>query len=60
MFGKWCEMIGAQDKDDADITTQQFMDFYADVSMAVFDDDQFIALVSDSWKINEAGHLKVN
>ena len=36
------------------------MDFYADVSMAVFDDQQFVNLVSDSWKINEVGSLKVN
>ena len=27
--------------------------------MAVFDDEQFIKLVSDSWKIQEAAHLKV-
>lgn len=36
------------------------MDFYADVSMAVFDDAQFITLVSDSWKIQEASHKQVN
>lgn len=36
------------------------MDFYADVSMAVFDDQQFINLVSDSWKVKEAQHLKVS
>ena len=59
VFAKWCEMIGVEDKDDCAITCQQFMDFYADVSMAVFDDGQFITLVSDSWKIQEATHLKV-
>jgi Ca2+-binding EF-hand superfamily protein len=36
------------------------MDFYADVSMAIFDDQQFINLVSDSWKIKEADYLKVS
>ena len=60
VFPKWCEMIGVEEKDDAEITCQQFMDFYADVSMAVFDDAQFISLVSDSWKIQEAAHLKVD
>lgn len=60
VFPKWCEMIGVEEKDDAEITCQQFMDFYADVSMAVFDDNQFITLVSDSWKIQEAAHLQVN
>lgn len=59
VFPKWCEMIGVEDKDDASISCQQFMDFYADVSMAVFDDGQFINLVSDSWKVSEAAHLKV-
>ena len=53
-------MIGVEEKDDAEITSQQFLDFYADVSMAIFDDSQFIALVSDSWKIEEAAHLKVS
>ena len=60
VFGKWCEMIGVEDKDDACVTCQQFMDFYSDVSMAVFDDVQFINLVSDSWKISEAKHLGVS
>ena len=36
------------------------MDFYADVSLAVFDDQQFVNLVSDSWKIKEAGHAAIN
>lgn len=60
VFDKWCEMLGVENKDDATITCKQFMDFYADVSMAVFDDGQFINLVSDSWKIQEATHLKVS
>ena len=53
-------MIGISDTEGASITCQQFMDFYADVSMAVFDDAQFITLVSDSWKIQEAAHKQVN
>lgn len=53
-------MIGVACEDDATISCKQFMDFYADVSLAVFDDQQFINLVSDSWKIQEAAHLKVN
>lgn len=38
-FNKWCEYFGVDAKNEShEITGQQFLDFYADISMAVFDD----------------------
>lgn len=60
-FDKWCQWFGVDAAADTqEITCQQFLDFYGDVSMAVFDDQQFINLVQDSWKVAEPSHLKVS
>ena len=52
--------MGVPEDDEHDITCDQFMDLYADVSMAVFEEAAFVKLVSDSWKIEEPIQLKVN
>ena len=36
------------------------MDFYADVSMAIFEDAAFLKLIGDSWKVDEPTHLGVH
>ena len=52
--------MGIPEDDNYDVTCEQFMDFYADVSMAVFDDAAFLKLISDSWKVEEPAHLGVH
>ena len=38
---------------------EQFSDFYADISLAVFEDAKYIKLVEDSWRIEEPSFKQV-
>jgi len=52
--------VGAPADDEGyEITWDTFCEFYADVSMTVFDDKQFISMVENSWCIAEAAHIGV-
>lgn len=46
--------------DDQVITWDDFNNFYADISMKVFTEAEFLKLVSDTWGIKEEDHLSVN
>lgn len=48
-FEKWCDAIGCSSSDETSVSWEQFRDFYADISMTIFNDREFISLVSDSW-----------
>ena len=52
------EMPGADEA--ASVSREQFCEFYADISMTVYDDAQFIKLVEDTWTVKEKSHLQVN
>lgn len=59
-FDKWCECLGAPADDEGHVISwDDFNTFYADVSMTVFDDKKFIALVENSWSVAEAAHIGV-
>jgi Ca2+-binding EF-hand superfamily protein len=51
-FEKWCEAIEVANNDDEIITAQQFCDFYADIGMTMFNDNEFLKFVSDSWNLS--------
>jgi len=49
-FDKFCELMGVPGGDEAAaITWEAFAEFYADISMASFDDKAFIKLVENTW-----------
>ena len=50
-FEKWCEAIEVKNVDDEIVTLKQFSDFYADISMTMFKDNEFLKFVSDSWTV---------
>jgi hypothetical protein len=52
--------MGLPEDDNCDVSCEQFMDFYADVSMAIFEDAAFLKLIGDSWKVDEPTHLGVH
>ena len=60
VFSKWCEVMGVPEDDNCEVTSEQFCDFYADVSMTVFEDAAFLKLIGDSWKVEEPTHLAVH
>ena len=51
-FEKWCQAIGVKNADDEIVTMKQFADFYADISMTMFKDTEFLKFVSDSWTVS--------
>lgn len=57
MFADGIELSSA---DDTVITMDQWRDFYADVSMKVFEEADFIKMVEDSWGLKEAAYIGVN
>ena len=60
-FEQWLsamEIPGATD--DHVVAWQQFSDFYADISMTVYNDEQFIKLLEDTWTVQEKQHLQVH
>ena len=59
-FDKWCEAMEVPLADGEIISWEQFCDFYADISLAVFDDARFIKLVEDSWKVAEPSYKQVS
>lgn len=59
-FDKWCAAIEVASADGEIVSWEQFCDFYADISLVVFDDVRFIKLVEDSWKVVEALHKQVS
>jgi len=59
-FEKWCEAIEVSCVDDEIVTWSQFSDFYADISMTIFDDAKFVHLVADSWSTGDSSHHLVN
>ena len=58
-FDKWCQAIEVPEAEGEIVTMEQFSDFYADISMAVFEDVRFIKLVEDSWRIVEPSFKQV-
>jgi Ca2+-binding EF-hand superfamily protein len=46
--------------EDEIVTMEQFSDFYADISLAIFEDVSYIKLVEDSWRIAEASFKQVS
>ena len=40
-----------QNSDDEIITWETFRDFYADISMTIFNDHQFVKLLADTWSL---------
>ena len=51
-FPRWCEAIEVKNVDDEIVTMKQFGDFYADISMTMFKDSEFLKFVSDSWTVS--------
>ena len=39
-------------KDDEIVSIEQFNDFYADISMTIYQDEEFVRLVSESWNVD--------
>ena len=59
-FDKFCELMEVPAADDAcPLTWEMFADFYADISMATFDDAIFVKLVEDTWQIAEPADATV-
>lgn len=52
-FPQWCSAIEVPEQDSEVVTFDTFCQFYADISMAIFDDARFIKLVEDSWRVAE-------
>ena len=42
------------------VTWDKFCDFYAEISMTIFKDEEFIGLVSSSWNAEEQSHMQVS
>ena len=59
-FPQWCHALEVPEVDSEVVTWQQFCDFYADISLAVFEDARFIKLVEDSWRVAEDPCRQVN
>ena len=59
-FASFCTAIGVEEKDEASFTKQAFMDVQADLSMTVFDDEQYIGLVHSAWDVSEPAYKAVN
>ena len=59
-FDKWCAAIEVACADAEIISWEQFCDFYADISLVIFDDARFIKLVEDSWKVCEEAFKQVS
>lgn len=59
-FDRWCQAIEIPCVDDEIVQWEQFCEFYADISMAVFEDSKFIKLVEDSWRIAEPAFKTVS
>ena len=59
-FDKWCAAIEVAHADGEIITWEQFCDFYADISLVIFDDNRFIKLVEDSWRVAEQPFKQVS
>mgnify|MGYP000099395261 CR=1 FL=1 len=59
-FDKWCQAIEVPEVEDEIVTMEQFSDFYADISLAIFEDASYIKLVEDSWRIAEASFKQVS
>lgn len=55
-FDKWCQAIEVGDADDAQISWNSFRDFYADISMTIFDDKQFVKFVSETWALETSSY----
>ena len=59
-FDKFCELMGVPCGDDAAVITwDAFSEFYADISMASFDDKAFIKLVENTWQVAEPAEASV-
>jgi len=59
-FDKFCELMGVPAGDEgAAITWEAFQEFYADISMASFDDKAFIRLVENTWMVMEPAEASV-
>lgn len=59
-FPQWCQAIEVPEADGEIVTWEQFCEFYADISMAVFEESRFIKLVEDSWRVAEPAHKRVS
>ena len=58
-FDKWCQAIEVPENDIEVVTWDMFSDFYADISMAMFDDQKFVELVAASWTVTDAEKFNV-
>ena len=59
-FEKWCDAMECSAADGTVVSWQKFSDFYADISMVMIDDKKLIALVSDTWGLQELGTYMVD
>ena len=58
-FEKWCQAIEVGETDDEVVTWDKFCEFYADISMTIFKDEEFIGLVSSTWSVDEQSYMQV-
>jgi len=59
-FDKWCEAIGCKCVDGEIVSWTQFCNFYEDISMTIFNDKEFVSLVSDSWTVADASRFFIH
>ena len=59
-FDKWCEYFGCANDDAVTISECDFKDFYADVSICIFDDKAFLDIVEKTWGCKEEPHICVH
>ena len=52
-FAQWCQAMEVAESEGEIVTWEQFSEFYADISMTIFEDGRFIKLVEDSWRVVE-------
>lgn len=59
-FDKFCECMEVPAGEEGfEITCKMWGDFYSDVSMATFNDNQFIQLVENTWGVGEPADATV-
>ena len=56
-FDKWCEAMQLPNSDDEIVTMEQFCEFYADISMTIFKDQEVVSLVSETWCVDTSGYF---
>jgi len=50
-FDKWCDAIELPNSDSEIVSWETFRDFYADISLTIYEDKKFLAFLSESWSL---------